>query len=110
MDTQGKGESMAEKGNENAPEAAKKKAKGGSSDEAANNSPESGPLGGDESPGHAPMGGGDQQHNRRPGRKSTTWATRGTPRGTAPASGRSKPAYTPLVCRMRSGGVEEKER
>ncbi len=68
MDTQGKGESMAEKGNENAPEAAKKKAKEGSAAEATK-SPESGPLGGDESPGHAPMGGGDQQHNTKAGSK-----------------------------------------
>lgn len=67
--TQGKGESMAEKGNENAPEATKKKAKEGSADEAAKNSPESGPLGGDESPGHAPMGGGDQKHDTKAGSK-----------------------------------------
>ena len=60
---------MAEKGNENAPEAAKKKAEEGSSDEAAKKSPESGPLGGDESPGHAPMGGGDQKHNTKAGSK-----------------------------------------
>ena len=66
--TQGKGESMAEKGNDNAPEATKKKAKEGSAGEATK-SPESGPMGGDESPGHAPMGGGDQQHNTKAGSK-----------------------------------------
>ena len=68
--TQGKGESMAEKGNEDAPEATKKAKEGeeGSAHEAAK-SPESGPMGGDESPGHAPMGGGDQQHNTKAGSK-----------------------------------------
>ena len=68
--THGKGESMAGKANENAPEATKK-AKGGeegSADEAAK-SPESGPMGGDEDPGHAPMGGGDQKHNTKAGSK-----------------------------------------
>ena len=60
---------MAEKGNENAPEATAKKAKESSADEAAKKSPESGPLGGDESPGHAPMGGGDQKHNTKAGSK-----------------------------------------
>ena len=60
---------MAEKDNENAPEATTEKTKEGSTDEAAKNSPESGPLGGDESPGHAPMGGGDQQHNTKAGSK-----------------------------------------
>jgi hypothetical protein len=68
--TQKKGESMDEKGNENAPEATRKAKEGeaGSADEAAK-SPESGPLGGDEGPGHAPMGGGDQKHNTKAGSK-----------------------------------------
>ncbi len=57
---------MAEKGNENAPQATKKKAEEGSAGEAAK-SPESGPMGGDESPGHAPMGGGDQKHDTKAG-------------------------------------------
>ena len=61
---------MAEKGNENAPEATKEKAKEGSAEEeTAKKSPESGPLGGDESPGHAPMGGGDQKHDTKAGSK-----------------------------------------
>ena len=70
MDAQGKGESMAEKGNENAPEATKKAKEGeeGSAHEAAKR-PESGPMGGDEDPGHAPMGGGDQKHDTKAGSK-----------------------------------------
>ena len=60
---------MAEKDNENAPEATTEKTKEGSADEAAKKSPESGPLGGDESPGHAPMGGGDQKHHTQAGAK-----------------------------------------
>ncbi len=68
--TAGKGESMAEKGNENAPEATKKAKEGEEGFAAeATKSPESGPMGGDESPGHAPMGGGDQQHNTKAGSK-----------------------------------------
>ena len=70
--TAGKGESMAEKGNENAPEATKKaKEEGeeGSAHEEAAKSPESGPMGGDEAPGHAPMGGGDQKHDTKAGSK-----------------------------------------
>jgi hypothetical protein len=69
--TQGKGESMAEKGNENAPEATKKAKEEGEEGSAheAGQSPESGPMGGDEDPGHAPMGGGDQKHNTKAGSK-----------------------------------------
>jgi hypothetical protein len=70
--TQGKGESMAEKGNENGPEATEKTKgveEGPAHEEAARKSPESGPMGGDEDPGHAPMGGGDQRHNTKAGSK-----------------------------------------
>jgi hypothetical protein len=47
----------------------------------AKNSPESGPLGGDESFGYAPMGEVTKNTTPRPGRKSETWATRGSPSG-----------------------------
>jgi hypothetical protein len=73
--TQGKGESMAEKGNENGPEATEKTKgveEGPAHEEAARKSPESGPMGGDESPGHAPMGEATKSTTRRPGRKSKT--------------------------------------
>ena len=71
--TAGKGESMAEKGNENAPEATKKAKEGEEGFAAeATKSPKSGPMGEDESPGHAPMGGATNSTTRRPGRKSKT--------------------------------------
>jgi hypothetical protein len=92
---QGKGESMAGKGNENAPEAAKKAEEEdveGSAHEAAK-SPESGPLGGDEVPGHAPMGEATKNTTRRSGRKSTTSATRRTPRATAATSSIGRAGY-----------------
>ena len=61
---------MAEKGNENAPEATKQaKTKGEGYEGMEAKSPESGPMGGDESPGPAPMGGGDRKHNPAAGSK-----------------------------------------
>ena len=58
---------MAKKGNEDAPEATEKAEKGEGYEGREAGSPESGPMGGDESTGHAPMGGGDQKHDTKAG-------------------------------------------
>ena len=64
---------MAQKGNEQAPEATKKAKKKGEGHEGGEaESPASGPMGGDESPGHAPMGEATKNTTPRPGPKSET--------------------------------------
>lgn len=60
---------MADKGNDKADETTKKAKKSEVHEGEEGHTPESGALGGDEDPGHAPMGGGDQQHNTKAGSK-----------------------------------------
>lgn len=71
---------MTEQGNEKAEEATKKRVKKGEGYEGEEHqTPESGAMGGDENPGHAPMGGGDQQHNTKAGSKVEDVGDEGDP-------------------------------
>ena len=77
--TAGKGVGMAGQGNEKTDEATRKAKKSEGHEGEEGHTPESGALGGDEDPGHAPMGGGDQQHNTKAGSKVEDVGDEGDP-------------------------------